>query len=468
MASIKITPKDIIKSAKHFKGDIFEWDCDKASDNQANSKKKGGNSTAFDATWVPLLFKKIEDNGNVTKTMIKDLRFEHVVAGSKPTIPNKEQPGSGSKIKCLLMVFKKMSIDYLLSGDYAPKTKESPEQQEIENKRARDVVNVLYNNNNEFIDALEAIDTGFQILGKKIKSDYENGKIKVKFNLVKESSWEDEDEDGKKFRPPFRSFKQSSYRNPDNPSIKIKMENPIYRLKLPVVDDAMLISWRDKNTKLVTQPYIYNARKTEINTKTGAVKLHEAKVLNEIGRQVPLDIHNVDQFITERSILSGTLEIPKIVISKQGFSLVNEFKKLVVKKHKKASQEATLGRDAAEFMMNAGAESDDEDATQLQDLDVSVKQQDQPKVNSEEEDDQEDESSSEEEVTEKVHQEDPDEPEDPKKKSIAKKVNKKEVLKKPIKKEVSGSKKPVSKKPVSKKQIEESESESDSESDNDN
>jgi hypothetical protein len=359
--SVKIVPKDIINSAKYFKGDIFEWDHKNASDNITNHKAKGVNGK-FDATWVPLYFKKIDDQGNMTKVQITSLDVANVLNSSKPSKPSIENEDNNNKIKCMLIVFKRVTPEEVRTGDYLPKIKNTVEEQEVENKRVDELVQMLCDNTNELADAQDAIDEGFKILGEKISEEYVKNSDQFKFNMAKEKNWVITDKSGniKMFNPPIRSIKQTHRKDEKNPNKTIPLDTPIYRLKLPVTDNKMLISWRSKSGVQETAEYIYDARKTIFDKRTNHPTLVPAKIKNVYGNLQSLTVDNVDKFITNRSILSFRLSMPKLVISKQGISLVNEIKQLVVKRHKSVSVQRESCVSSLTLAAIKGSESDND------------------------------------------------------------------------------------------------------------
>lgn len=364
----RITPIDFINSAKHMKGDIFEWDYAHASDNNTNHIKKG-TKASYDTTWVPILFKKVDSEGNVTKVQVKAFDFEHVIVSYGPTLPsttdNKDNNGVANKVKCMLLVFKEMKLNEIKMGDYIPKVKSNRDDQIIEDERMEQFVMTLYHNTKEFTDALNVIATGFQILAQTICKQVVEGTIKFPFNMAKESSWLVKDASKKVlfYNPPIRSIRQIERKNNDDPNNPIPLEFPIFRLKMPVHDDKMLITWRKSNGPIETKEYIFDARKTLIDTRTSNSTLVPAKVRNPItNKVVPLNVANVGDFITSKSIVAGRLELPKLVISKQGISLENKFLQLIIKRHKlEPSNNIVVNTNALIFMKGDSDGEDDLD-----------------------------------------------------------------------------------------------------------
>jgi hypothetical protein len=370
--SVKVYAKDIINSNNKLNGNIFEWDYKNASDNQKNYQAKGI-KVAYDTTWVPILFKKVDNNGNITKVSINALDFEKVLISSKPSKPSKDD-GKDEKIKCMLLVIKKLSMDEIRTGDYVPKVKDTQEEQEVENKRMEELTEILYNNTNEFSEALNIIATGFELLCKDISEQFVKDPYGFKFNMIKEPNWVLKEKDGsiKMYNPPVRSIRQTHRKDDTNPNKMIELENPLFRLKMPVYENKMLVSWRSKNGNQETAEYIYDARKTIIDGQSGKCTLVPARVKNVSGSSRPLDVDNVDKFITYKSMISGRISFPKLIISKQGLSLVNEFKQLVVKRHKAKTQRDTTVSTTTLTIMKGDPNSEDEEVLEEEISDLKI------------------------------------------------------------------------------------------------
>ena len=372
--STKVYSRDFIVSAKHFEGDIFEWDFKNVSDNQKNHQAKGSKAS-YDTTWVPLLFKKLDSEGNVQLVCVRNFDFEYVIVSSKPTLPSKDDKDNGqaNKHKCMLLVFKEMSLEEIRTGDYVPKVKNTPDDQARENKRVEELTLLYHKNTKEFVEAWDAIATGFDILADKICKQFEADPDSFSFNMVKEPNWVIKERDGsiKLYNPPKRSVRQTHRKDEKNPNRTIALEKPIFRLKMPVHDNKMLVTWRNKGVQ-ETREYIYDARKTIIDTRSGIERPQLAKVRSATtGELCSLNINNVGDFIRYKSVLSGRIELPKLVISKQGISLVNEFKELLVKRYKAKQQADTCVR--RETLINMKGDSDDEDVVEeLPELNVQL------------------------------------------------------------------------------------------------
>ena len=55
-----------------------------------------------------------------------------------------------------------------------------------------------------------------------------------------------------------------------------------------------------------------------------------------------LDMKNAGSFITQKSLIGGTLEIPEMIVSTFGISMTVKFKELYVRRHKSKLNEPTF------------------------------------------------------------------------------------------------------------------------------
>lgn len=354
-----LTPNDIIESSKHLKGNIFTVLFKDAKDNFALKNK------TYDTTWIPFNFKKLikDANGEITikEVPVKKLCFELVLVASKATPPPKNE---GGKPKNMLLMFKKITLDEIRSGDYVPKPKNTNEDTEKEEKRIAELTEELHANTSLFVDALDAIADGFEILCEEIKEKYMSDPDSFKFNMAKESSWVRRDKKGAiiGYEPIIRSIRQNTRKDENNTNNLIPLDVPLFRLKMPVhVGSGKLqLSWKNKSGVEEIRPYIFDARKTSIDMRNNRSKLEPAKIKSN-GRLKDIDTENVGDFITYKSIISGFIEFPKLVISKQGLSIVNEFKQLIVKRHRTQTvSETTVQQNSLVKMKGDGSDSDDD------------------------------------------------------------------------------------------------------------
>jgi len=357
--TVTLTPKDIIDSSKHFNGDIFDIVIEDMVDNSAKKK------AIYDTTWIPIVFKKIiiDSKGGISikKMQIKKLCFEMVLTASRAMTPPQDE---GAKPKNMLLMFKKMTLDEIRSGDYVPKQRNTEEETAREIKQIEEYTEELFNKTSEFVDALDAIAEGHDKLCERIKETYISNPNIYTFNMGKEPSWIKRDKKGAiiGYEPIIRSIKQSNRKDSKNKNNLIPIDVPLFRLKLPVnVNNGKLqLTWKNNNSNVEeVKPYVYDARKTIIDVRNNVTTLVTAKYKTN-GRLHDIDIDNAAEFITYKSIVSGHIEFPKLVISKQGFTIVNSIKQLVVKRHRsKTSSDINLTQSSLIKMKGNGSDSED-------------------------------------------------------------------------------------------------------------
>lgn len=356
---IVITPQVIINAHKVLGNKILKYKLELAIDNE--TVKKGNN--IYDTTWIPIvLLLPIEGTDQVKEVPLK-LHFEMVLTASKAHPPSQNEK---DKIKNFLLMFKEMSLEEICSGDYVPKSKESKEEDEKEEMRIKSLTKTLYDNTKEFTIALGIIEDAYEELCEQMKKDYIENPSKFKFTMAKESSWLERDKKGKiiSYRPIIRSIRQLTRKDEKNKSNVIPLDTPLYRLKMPVKNDKMLLSWKNKQGGEETKYYIYDGRKTCIDKRNNIRQLVPAKIRSE-NRLRDLDINNVGEFLTYKSIVSGDILFNKIVISKQGISIANEFRELIVRRHRsKLQSETTTKLDTLELMKGT-SDSEDDDTEEI-------------------------------------------------------------------------------------------------------
>ena len=240
----------------------------------------------------------------------------------------------------------------------------------LENNRSEAFIKCIYENTRDFNDALNAIADGHNKLCEKMKEQYIKNPDTFEFNMEKDASWvrRDDDDNIIDYNPPVRSIRQTK-RKDEMSNKKIALDNPLFRLKMPVFENKMVLSWRNKKGEYETRDYIFDARKTIVDNHTGSTSLVPAKIKVN-GKLQSLNVDNVALFMTYKSLISGYIEFPKIVISKQGFSLVNEFKQLIVKRYKAKLQQENIIN--SQILLNMKGESDAEEDEDLSEETIEI------------------------------------------------------------------------------------------------
>jgi hypothetical protein len=323
-----ISLNDIIASESKF-GCVLTYNPKKARDLKTlNPKSK------FDTTYIPLLFKHI--NG---KEMPVKIKFSEQIIGSSAKAPQ----GSDEEDipKHLNISFMQMKRDDIEGGDYVPKKKDDSDLQDIEDKRVSANIDKYVDNNLKFIKVLNIIDASYKTVCADIKSKERTFSFRVK-------------KDRKQTDITVFSIKQETRLDRDTNNDE-RLENPIFRLKVPVCKkDGRIGIWSNYNNKF--QPTVFDARK--MNKKNNYQPV-PAKVVVD-GKLRDLDVNSANSFITYKSLIGGTLSVECVVASKFGLSMNNSFYDLYVYRHKtKASQNALSKEDI--IQMRGGASEDEED-----------------------------------------------------------------------------------------------------------
>lgn len=334
MSGKLVTVEEIIESSKvNGKDGVLVWDPAVFRDNKAKNK-----NAKYDCTWVPIKFKYA--TGETAPVRVK---FSKVATSSAAKIPQ-----SSEEVKHLVINFREVTELELNAGDLAPKNKGSDEEQKKENERAHTEIASVNKATNDFVSALEIIDLSY----KKICSDMKKNHLKLKFSIKKEKNIKDV-----KMITEY-SIRQTEREDKDNPNNMIKLEKPLTRIKLlidPKTGRVGIDKWGSTKGTREFSPNVYNARKMKASNNYEPV-LATVKKNNKI---VPLDKDNASEFITYRSIVSGTVEFPEIIISKNGFSLKNQFDMLFVKRNKSGLEEVKFSKE--DLGICGDEETDDDD-----------------------------------------------------------------------------------------------------------
>lgn len=338
---------DIIASKEKF-GCVLLPDLKKVRD-----LKKLNPQSKYDTTYIPLLFK--HPNG---KTMKVKVKFSEQIIASGAKVP--QGSDEDNIAKNLNISFMKMSREEIEGGDYVPKKKEDPDEQEAENKRVADNITRYMKNNEKFLHALDILDTSYKEVCERLKEQEKTLDFRIK-------------KDRKQTDIIVYSMKQTSRFDKDTDKEE-QLENPIYRLKLPVnKKDGRIGIW--SNYYNTFKPTVFDARKM---TKKNNYQPVPAKVKVE-GKLRDLDINNASSFIVYKSLVGGTLSLECIVASKFGLSLSNSFYNLYVFRHKTKITQPTLTKE--EILAMRGGCEEEEDGEE----DSEVEVEEDEKYNDEEE-----------------------------------------------------------------------------------
>jgi hypothetical protein len=332
---------DVIASADKYGNDgVLQPNLKKVRDLKTINPK-----SPYDTTYIPLEFKHL--TGVIPKFKIK---FGEQIMASSAKVP--QGSDDGKTPKHLSLSFMKLKREEIEGGDYVAKKKDSPESQEKENKRMTSNIDRYLENNDKFLRVLDIIDMSY----KKVCADLEKQSKTFKFKLKKDRNMRNI----KVF-----TIKQSTRADKENLNNDegIPLENPIYRLKIPVYQkDGRIGIWSSYYN--LFKPIVFDARK--MNKKNG-YKPIAAKV-KVSGKSRDLDVTNASSFITYKSLIGGHIQFECIVSSKFGLSLNNGFYDLYVYRHKAQSAQSTMSAEDI-MQMRGGDESDEESESDVELID---------------------------------------------------------------------------------------------------
>lgn len=329
-----ITFDDVLASATKF-GCVLVPDYKKVRD-----LKKLNPKSAFDTTYIPLLFRHI--NGKNMKVKIK---FSEQMIASGAKIPQGgDEDGIAKYLNISFMQLKREDIE---GGDYMPKVKKTEAEQTKENTRISDNIDRYMENNIKFLKVLDIIDTSYKTICDELKEKEKSFDFRIK-------------KDRKQTDIVVYSMKQSTRLNKDTNEDE-KLETPIYRLKIPVCKkDGRIGIWSNYDSKF--KPTVFDARKM---TKKNNYQPVPAKVKTD-GKLRDLDVNNASSFIVYKSLVGGTISFECIVASKFGLSLSNSFYDLYVFRHKAKVVTQTISKEEILAMRGGEEEEDDESDAEVE------------------------------------------------------------------------------------------------------
>ena len=352
-----ISLNDVIESNEKF-GCVLDVDLSKVRD-----LKKLNPQSKYDTSYIPLVFKHV--NGKTMKVKVKIME-QIIASGAKApqSADSKETP------KHLQISLMKMARSEIEGGDYVPKEKKDAELQEIENKRVSNNIDRYIDNNEKLIKVLDILDESY----KQVCDDLKKNKS-LDFRLKK---------DRKQTDITVWSIKQST-RLIKETDEEVPLENPIYRIKLPVCNKNSKIGiWSNYHNQF--KPTVFDTRKMTAKNKYQSVPAR----VKVGGKLRDLDVSNASSFITYKSLIGGTISFECIVASKFGLSLSNSFYDLYVFRHKSKVVQITL-TDAEIIAMRGGCgEEDDESDAELDESESKSNNNDDDDDDDDEEDDDDD------------------------------------------------------------------------------
>ncbi len=347
-----VTIKDILESIERYgKNNILTWDPTDFRDNKQKNK-----NAKFDCTWVPFKLKL----ANGSEVELKKLKFMKVLTASGAKLPQ----ASGEDVKNLLIAFREFSLEEIMVGDYAPKQKNTDEDQKLENERATKEAMLLKKNTDDFNKAMEAIDLSYQHIADELKCAKQLG-FTINKNLNKVKAIKDKAKKEKKKLTDEEinsdvavfSIRQTSYEDPRTKE-EVDMKYPLTRIKLMVSGKNLEVATESYNRN--TGGYTATRNVFDARRKDASGAPVEARVKVN-GRSQYLTAHTAGSFITYKSIIGGLIEFSCLVVSKFGISLSNKFAILYVKRHKSSLTEPTFTADEFKELHGSDSEDDEEE-----------------------------------------------------------------------------------------------------------
>ena len=343
---------DVLESIKKFgKEDILTWNPSVFNDNKTKNKK-----ATFDCTWVPVAFKY----ANGTMADVLKLKFRNVLTGSGAKNPSTVDTEKNEKIKNLNIAFRKVDLEEIETGDYAPKVKETPEEQEKENEKAHKRALELKKNTDEFNDAMEALDLSYKKLCNEMAESKSLG-----FTLRKDRKMK-KTEDLQTFNSEVQIFSVRQTSREDTESKEeVILTYPFTRVKLMAGKDVDTIGISKYNKDTHVWEFMPNVFDSKKSTKKNDYAPVLAKV--KVGSKLQiLDVKTAPIFITYKSIVGGIIEFKDIVSSKFGLSFGNRFLELYVARHKSGGSEPAFSKEDLKQFYTSRDEDEDEDDSDVE------------------------------------------------------------------------------------------------------
>lgn len=301
------------------------------------SPKKGGN----DCNWIPVLFK----HANGTDMKYHSIKFMKVILASGA------KKGDVDSNK-MVIAFRKFTKEEINTGDYVAREMDNEEDQLKENKRIENLVDTLYKNTNDLVDALDIIDKSW----KKMTNDIKKAKS-LKFTLVKNKQF-------KKETIPIFGIKQThrTVKIDGAEDVEEELPVPMYRIKLLANKNGEIghEAWNKDIKRHNFRECVYDLRKMSLKANSGKAILARIK---EDGKLKPLTLNNANKFITFRSMAGGVIEFKDIVVSKFGLSFDNKFTDIYVKKHRAGEgEEEAMVKEIVSEMCDSNDDGSDSDS----------------------------------------------------------------------------------------------------------
>ncbi len=280
--------------------------------------KTANPKSPYDCTYLPISM--LDAEGKTISLNEVWLRDVPIASGAKRPPPNPKEKDIPKAVSIMIRKFKEEEIP---GGDYVPQRKDNAEEQEKENERVEELIKHYYAQNAKMCEACEILDRYHRatcedlIEQDKKSSFFKQYKFRLNKNIAK-------GKDKKAKDPEIINFGSTGYQDEKEDKF-IDFDSPHYKLNIPVVRGDGRIGRYSKSKEF--KPIVFDVRRSMNGQPSPAV------IRTKHG-ETDLDINNVSSFITFKSIVSGSVDFGRIVVSKMGLSLNKKVQSLYVLKHK--------------------------------------------------------------------------------------------------------------------------------------
>lgn len=328
------TVETFLKSYEKYGLDCILW-----KEKDFRDLKTVNPKSPYDCTYINIYFK---DADTSTLSRFK-LNIYSQLTGSGAKLP---QANSTEDVSSMSIQFKKLTLDDIRGGDNVPKVKNTPQEQEIENKRVETNNNILFKNNQALCRVLDIVNQAYIKCANEIIAASKAKKLQFSVNKNRGNS-----------EVKINTMVQSTRLDMDTKE-EVPLENPIYRIQIPVDRKTGIIGNPDYKTGNIT-PIIFDARKS--NQSKGFKPV--PATLKVDGVETQMNIKTCSEYITYKSIVTGVIDFNSFTISKAGISLSRKFTELYVIRNKLNRKNETASVSVLESIRNfLPADSDSEES----------------------------------------------------------------------------------------------------------
>jgi len=289
----------------------------------ANGKKKTSRSATYigvdvciGGKWCPL-----------------NVKFERQVLMSKAKNPPALE--DGEKPKWMQVTFRKLNTEDLNTTEYDKANYQK-----------------LIEMNNEFIECLDLIANEYERLCRDEILSETNEKFALPGN-----------------KTDINSFRQTSRKESERSNKRVKLDDPLYRVRLRVDAHTQRLartpSAKSNSTELID--YIFDAKKLDAQKKQLRASNPNAVVPTKLparivsgNRSEELTTENAGQFISMYSLVSGVVRFESVNLHSQGISMPPVVQELYIWRHPTVNR-AAINEEELESMGSFGTQGNDEE-----------------------------------------------------------------------------------------------------------